>query len=96
MFTRIMARLPLGTRATVGDYRSIDGEDSQDEDHDDGEEDVYAMEEDKLVGWRVCWMWFPALFDSKSPFPLHGCKSLIVTYNIEHAQALRRTHNGRY
>jgi len=71
MFTRIMARLPLGTRATVGEYRAVDVEDSDDDDDEytDGGYTVGAVDADKLVGWRVCWMWFPALFDSKPFFP---------------------------
>ena len=27
--------------------------------------------EDHLTGWRVCWMWFPALFDSLSSSRIH-------------------------
>ncbi|WVQ65327.1 uncharacterized protein L199_003503 [Kwoniella botswanensis] len=56
MFTRILARLPLGQRS--GHYETLDEED------DENQPLLASVSEDKLLtGWRVCWMWFPAFFD---------------------------------
>ncbi|KAK6907786.1 hypothetical protein I203_101787 [Kwoniella mangroviensis CBS 8507] len=56
MFTRILARLPLGQRS--GPYEALD------EEEDENQPLIASVSEDKLLtGWRVCWMWFPAFFD---------------------------------
>ncbi|WVR06554.1 hypothetical protein IAU60_003585 [Kwoniella sp. DSM 27419] len=62
MFSRIVARLPLGQGSTAtpqGYSRVGDGES---EVENDGEE-VAPDEGRALTGWRACWMWFPAFFD---------------------------------
>ncbi|WVF68840.1 hypothetical protein IAT40_003613 [Kwoniella sp. CBS 6097] len=73
MFTRIIARLPLGQGSTavpqgysrVGeedDYHINDGDDDADE-REEGEQLVVVDDDRSLTGWRACWMWFPAFFD---------------------------------
>ncbi|TYJ56468.1 hypothetical protein B9479_002871 [Cryptococcus floricola] len=59
VFSRIVARLPLGSGPTTQpeEYSRVD---------DHFEEDSEAEDEDAghvLQGWRMCWMWFPAFFD---------------------------------
>lgn len=34
--------------------------------HVAGDEDEDVVAEETLTGWRMCWMWFPAFFDSES------------------------------
>lgn len=46
----------FGYGNTRGDYRPVDDQAEENED----------LSEDALTGWRVCWMWFPAFFDSES------------------------------
>ena len=67
VFTRILARLPLGTGPTTApdEYRPVaETEDSSDD--DDVVVSIRLEPNDALTGCRVCWMWFPAFFDSKS------------------------------
>ncbi len=58
ILTRILARLP----GNATGYTHVPAEDDSDED-----EAVAILElDDTLSGWRMCWMWFPAFFDSLS------------------------------
>ncbi|WWC88423.1 uncharacterized protein L201_003334 [Kwoniella dendrophila CBS 6074] len=58
MFTRILARLPLGHVSTPQSYSAINEEEVE-------TEPLIAVRDDVLLtGWRVCWMWFPAFFDT--------------------------------
>ncbi|WVQ96340.1 hypothetical protein IAU59_003444 [Kwoniella sp. CBS 9459] len=73
MFTRIIARLPLGQGSTTvpHGYSRVGEDDDLDYDNDgvgggagDQEDEPDTGDPDKaLTGWRACWMWFPAFFD---------------------------------
>jgi hypothetical protein len=70
VFTRILARLPLGTGSTAhpNGYAAVGEEEADEEDELLDEHDDVATKldhGDTLSGWRVCWMWFPAFFDSE-------------------------------
>jgi hypothetical protein len=61
IFTRIIARVSLRT-APGGQhgYTHVAG------DEDDEEPEADDSDVERLTGWRMCWMWFPAFFDSGS------------------------------
>jgi hypothetical protein len=65
VFTRILARMPLGTGPTAG-YEAVEEGDTDEDGHVDEDEDEVLGLDDALTGWRVCWMWFPAFCDSRS------------------------------
>jgi hypothetical protein len=72
LFTRILARVPLGTGPSAPQsYTHVAGYESDDQD----DESAVVQLDDTLSGWRVCWMWFPAFFDSASV----GASGLTVT-----------------
>lgn len=76
VFTRILARLPLGTGSTAhpNGYAAVGEEEAEEEDELLDEHDDVAMKPDQgdtLSGWRVCWMWFPAFFDSEWALGTH-------------------------
>ena len=64
LFTRILSRFPRSTSTIPSSegYTAI----SPDEDENSDSDPVVLELDDTLRGWRVCWMWFPAFFDSMS------------------------------
>jgi hypothetical protein len=60
IFTRIIGRVALRTGPSQNGYTHVAG-DEDDEELEEDDSDV-----DRLTGWRMGWMWFPAFFDSES------------------------------
>jgi hypothetical protein len=54
--TRLLSKVGLATPSDAG-YARVQA-------NEDEEEDQEEDEQDKLTGWRMLWMWFPAFFDS--------------------------------
>jgi hypothetical protein len=76
----LLNKIGLGKSSDEGYARVGQNEDEE-------VEDVEGVElNDALTGWRMMWMWFPAFFDSESPYPTKTDDSL-----WDHSHE-RRTH----
>lgn len=63
----------LGLRSDDGSrYRRVSVDDEVENqgvtDEEDTDEEAFRSREEKLEGWRMMWMWFPAFFDSEFRF----------------------------
>ncbi|KAL7420737.1 hypothetical protein Q5752_004688 [Cryptotrichosporon argae] len=61
LFSRVLARLPLGARGAHAHYLGVSQEEVEGDDGGDG--DAAEAAEGRMRGWAVGWMWFPAFFD---------------------------------
>ena len=82
IFTRIMARLPVGT--VTPSYHPVGQDDDSSEVEDEVPEElgVKLDEDNALTGWRMLLMWFPAFFDSM-------CSIVVLVPAMANTRSLR-------
>lgn len=61
----IISKLTARLRPGAGPGNAPQGYSQVASDEDVGEETVKVDSEQPLAGWAMCWMWFPAFFDSE-------------------------------